>query len=92
MLNEPLLDKAAQFSQLALTCPKDSEIVHIPRIVRAQAAFPYQAVEGLQRRVGEPLRGIAANQNTVFYNAPNKVKDTLVFVKLSHARHNYLWL
>lgn len=89
---QPVLHDDAEFPQLPFVRAEHRDIVHIARIVLTQTALTNQLVEGLQGRVGEPLRRVRANEDAILNDAPNQVEDAPVFEKLPHPVHNDLRL
>lgn len=89
---QPMLYKVFQLTKLAFVRPEHSYVVHISRCVFAQTTFTDKPIKRLQNGIRKPLRGIRANQNAIFDDTPNQVKDTSVFEKLPHTVHNNLRL
>lgn len=85
---KPAFDQQAELFQLALVRPEGGQVVHIPGVMLAQAALPDELVEGLQDRVGEPLRSVRPQFYAVPDDAPDEVEDAAVLVELPHPVHD----
>lgn len=93
MFVQPLLDSNSELPQFSLAAGKHGDVVHIADIVlRLETALSYHVVKRLERRVGEPLRGICSDFYAIFDNAPDDVQHPGVFDERPHAVHDDLRL
>lgn len=90
MLRQPFLNEEPELFQLSLIRTEYREVVHVPDIVGAQPAVTDHLVQRLQNGVCEPLRGIRADTDAIFHNAPNQVEDAPVFNQAAHTAHHNL--